>query len=681
MSVHDWLVIWHDVTLVATWIAVSIFIVSGFDDLLYDLVGYYWSLYKFIKFANRERLTLNTLRIREQQQIAVMVPAWQESDVIGKMVENILHRVQYQNYIVFVGTYPNDLATQRAVDELAAAHPQVVKVVASHPGPTNKADNLNQIYRAIRCCERQVGINFDIFVMHDAEDLVHPYSFLVYNYLIPRAEIIQLPILPLPVSHLNWTHWVYADEFTETHIKDVVAREVMGGFVPFAGVGTGFSRRALSLLENKTNEAIFNEGSLTEDYSMSLKVHLNGLRSIFVRLILGDDHSPWYTPLMSRPGFVTNKAFFPRDFNRSIRQKTRWIMGISLQEWERSGWSGSLAILQNLVKDRKIFVSSIAVFCGYLVLIYFIVSALAQRFAFMPQWIPLVSKDSPLYYMLLIATFFMIVRLVQRFVLVSIVYGPIAGLLAVPRMIYGNVISVIAAFRALRQFLEARQGKTKAKWDKTDHLEGIGDTSLHFKRPTRKHDTDSFSFDDCLAALQADDAWGKIHGLEMIPRTLDVDDQQRLMNALQGLAKDENHHIRAMVSRVCGFLRWPETDQMVVNMLYDPEWIVRSNAARALLKFENLPQLLLQVFARRDRYAWDVIIRELEQNDVARGTVLTMIDTPEMAPLRDALEKNSTLFRLETADSSYREKYDEACRLNIARPTPGKSDAEPTPVG
>jgi len=645
MTAIDFYLIWHHIVFGITCLAVTIFILSGLEDLVYDLVGYCWAFYKFTMFANRDRVTLESLRVREQQQIAVMVPAWKEAAVIGKMVENILDRVEYRNYTIFVGTYPNDPETQRAVDEVAALHPQVVKVVTSRPGPTNKADNLNQIYRTIRACERSLGITFDIFVMHDAEDLVHPYSFLLYNYLIPRVEIIQLPILPLPVSHHQWTHWVYADEFTVNHMNDVIAREKMGGFVPFAGVGTGFSRRALRIIENESDEALFNEGSLTEDYSFSLKVKLKGLQSIFVRLVLGDDQSPWYLPLSKRPGFIANWAYFPMDLTRSIRQKTRWITGISLQEWERTGWKGNLIILENLFKDRKVFFSSLANVCGYLTLLYFLFSALASYSPVFAKLIPLIPPGSFLYPFMIIASWLMVFRLTQRFVLVTMVYGPIAGLLSAPRMIFGNIISIIAAYRALQAYWASRRGKSSVQWDKTDHVEGIGEIPMGATVVPKKEARERPTLNECLVALESSDTPVILHGLESIPRDVPEDVRAHILVRLAQLTgPTQNPHLRAMVARVSGFLRWPGTDRLVVNLLYDPEWVVRANAARAMLKYPHYPDLLITAFEHHDRFAWDVMVRELEQNDTARQFLETCVDNTTGGHMITVLTQESRLF-------------------------------------
>ena len=77
--------------------------------------------------------------------MAIMVPAWQECDVIAAMVENMVQVMDYRNYSVFVGTYPNDPATIDEVERMRQRYPQLQRVEVPHPGPTCKADCLNWV--------------------------------------------------------------------------------------------------------------------------------------------------------------------------------------------------------------------------------------------------------------------------------------------------------------------------------------------------------------------------------------------------------------------------------------------------------------------------------------------------------------------------------------------------------
>jgi len=650
MTTGDWLIIWRDISVCITWAAAVIFIISGLQDLVYDAWLYWWHFVRRTQYGNRERISLARLRAREQQQIAVMIPAWNEGAIIGNMVENLLERSEYRNYHLFVGTYPNDPETQAAVDALSQRYPQVIKVVTAYPGPTNKADCLNHIYRAIQAWERSHNRTFDIFVMHDAEDFVHPYSFMLYNYLIPRVDVVQVPILPLPTAHWRWTHWVYADEFTENHMKDVVVREKMGGFVPYAGVGTGFSRRAFDTLTLHQDGELFNEWSMTEDYSMSMRTVLAGLRSIFVNTILSDDDSPWYVPLCKRKNFIANWAYFPMEIKRSIRQKTRWIIGISLQEWENSGWEGDWKILENLIKDRKVFVSVTANTLGYFILLYFFISMLGRQ-GFVPfMWLPIWERGSALYVVVLVTTALMVLRFIQRFVYTARVYGVVAGLLSVPRMVYGNVISAIAAYRALNIFAQVRAGKSEMQWDKTAHEEGVGAPPQGLVDVFRRQQQVPFDYMAVLSSLQSGNKAQILHALQTIPRALPAEYRVPLLQILHSYLGDTEYEYRAMAVRISGYLMWPELGPAVCARLFDKEWVVRANSARALLKFPNLQELLPTVFAQTDRYALEVLVREMEQNEHARERIFGFLHLPEFTTARNILLEHSDLLAVHFSD-------------------------------
>jgi hypothetical protein len=84
-----------------------------------------------------------------EKPFAIMVPAWNERGVIGRWRKLAATTLDYEDYHVFVGTYPNDPDTQREVDEVCARFPNVHKVVCARPGPTSKADCLNNVLDAI----------------------------------------------------------------------------------------------------------------------------------------------------------------------------------------------------------------------------------------------------------------------------------------------------------------------------------------------------------------------------------------------------------------------------------------------------------------------------------------------------------------------------------------------------
>jgi adsorption protein B len=482
--------------------------------------------------------------------------------------------------------------------------------------------------------------------MHDAEDVVHPHSFLLYNYLIPRVDVMQLPILPLPTHWRKLVHWSYADEFSETHMKDVPVREKISGFVPYAGTGTGFSRRVFRTLEQMGGYKIFNEDTMTEDYSMSKRIRETGFTSIFVNLVLAGGDDKWYTPLCKRTTFIANWAYFPMDFHRAVRQKTRWIIGISLQEWELGGWTGSLRIKENLLKDRKVFVAAGTSLLGYVLLAYFIVFALGDNNVIGFKLLPIIDQGSKLQRLVMVDTFFMFFRMFQRVVFVGMVYGLPEGLMSVPRLVVGNVINGLAAFRALQAFARARQGKAAVRWDNTQHVEGVGELPSDDSEERRAvHRPDNPDVDGLIRAFDSRDIWEVIHAMEAIPRAVTSNQRTEIVRAFYEFVESREGKIRSMVARISGYLAWEEMAPPLLTLLHDKDWAVRANAAKALLKQPNFDRLIEAAFVDADIYVRDLLVKVIEQDSLKQDTLIRALDNNYMITTRTVLLRESLILR------------------------------------
>ena len=121
-------------------------------------------------------------------------------------------------------------------------------------------------------------------MLHDAEDFVHPLELRLFDRLVERAAVVQLPVLPLPDPQSRWISGHYADEFAESHIKELVVREAVGAAIPLAGVGCAIERGALDRLAAAHGGKPFAGGSLTEDYELGLRLGALGLKTMFVRI-------------------------------------------------------------------------------------------------------------------------------------------------------------------------------------------------------------------------------------------------------------------------------------------------------------------------------------------------------------------------------------------------------------
>jgi adsorption protein B len=452
------------------------FFVSGIDDLFIDLVFVARSIYRrLFVLPKHEPLSESKLLEKREQQVAIMIPAWDESAVIRPMLENTLRSINYSHYTIFVGTYQNDLETQREVELVCAKSDKVVKIVTPHDGPTNKADCLNWIFNGIRIHEKNSGLHYAIFVMQDCEDVIHPLCYKLFNYLVPRIDMIQLPVESLKTKWCQLTGGHYLDEFAQSHYKDMVVRETLGAPIPAAGVGVAFSRRALDLVCAKRNNELFSIDSLTEDYEFGFRLGELRLKQAFVRFAVTRTVAK-KRPFIGMPVYVTRqdvvcvREYFPNQFRYSVRQKSRWVLGITLQGWRNLGWSGGLATRYMLFRDRKAIMTNMANLLGYLLVL--LVTSMWMIESVFPDayhYPPLLEKHSLMWNLLLVNGVLFAIRVLMRAYCVYKVHDPIQAFLSFPRMIWGNFVNFLATARAIKQYMQFLKTGKFIKWDKTAH--------------------------------------------------------------------------------------------------------------------------------------------------------------------------------------------------------------------
>lgn len=406
-----------------------------------------------------------------------MIAAWHEENVIEAVMENMIASLQYPRsmYHVFIGVYPNDEPTIDVVRRLTEKHENVHMVINVRSGPTCKADNVNNIIRYIKKFESKNQWQFRSITIHDAEDVVHPYELKLTNYLLDYYKVLQFPVIPLQKMPAlknifnSMTIGTYADEFAENHYRTMNTREAMAAVVPSAGTGFVISHH---ILDAYGDEPIFPEDSLTEDYKLSLTLAQKGFNTHFVlekvpRLM--DDHTV-------RWDFVATRSFFPDTFTAAVRQKTRWIYGITMQSAKISemlkasklGFTGRYS----LYKDLKAKFSNMITLPGYLVFLYFLLSLVTE----IPDMYP---SNSYAYALCVFLTFMMIFRQIMRAVAISNFYGfksmAVACLMppVMPiRLVWGNIINMTATFQAWKLFFKVtgtKKRKKKVAWNKTDH--------------------------------------------------------------------------------------------------------------------------------------------------------------------------------------------------------------------
>jgi predicted metal-dependent phosphoesterase TrpH len=240
----------YEIFHIALWVTVILLLVSGLDDLFIDIL--YWFYRRKYK-ANLP--TFSEMDSKPERSIAIMIGAWKEEKVIGRTLTIALKKLRYTNFRIFVAIYPNDLRTVKVVRDIARKDHRVILCLNPQDGPTTKADNLNNSYACIKEYERQFG-EFDVILIHDSEDFIHPLSLKLFNYLIMYKGNygVQIPVLPIKSRLGKMYHRTYCDAFAELHTKDMIVRQSMGSYMPFAGTGMAFNRKAFHYLESKSIE-------------------------------------------------------------------------------------------------------------------------------------------------------------------------------------------------------------------------------------------------------------------------------------------------------------------------------------------------------------------------------------------------------------------------------------------
>ena len=431
--------------------AAVFFLIGALDELAVDGA---WAWLKLTGRATTRRIVRGEARSHPLAgPAAVLVPAWQEAQIIEFTIAHALAAWPQGELRLYVGCYLNDPATLEAVMRGSGGDPRVRLVVHGRHGPSTKADCLNRLYAAIEADEARTGREYRLVLLQDAEDMVDPAALGLLDLAVAEDDFVQLPVLPEPQRRSRWIGSHYCEEFAEAHGKAMVVRGALGVALPAAGVGCGFARAMLGRIARQAGaRAPFSVESLTEDYELGLRIKAVGGRARFLR-VRGEDGQ-----------LVATRACFPARIDHAVRQKGRWVHGIALQGWDRLGWDGGPGEWWMRLRDRRGPLTALVLFTGYAMLLLGGVLWLAGSLGLMRPW-----QLDPLLIVLLAVNFASFVwRSAMRFAFTAREYGWREGLWAIARIPVANIIAMMAGRRAL--FAYARTlGGARPQWDKTFH--------------------------------------------------------------------------------------------------------------------------------------------------------------------------------------------------------------------
>lgn len=428
------------------------FLLFAINDLLVDFIYFARAAWRSLAVYTRyPRAFASELPQADPPGfIAILVPAWDEASVIASMLRATTERLDYPNYRIFVGHYANDPATAAAIASVADPRIEEVRVEAN--GPTTKADCLNHLYDALVAYEAATQCDTKAVVLHDAEDVVHPLELRIFNRLLDRAAVIQLPVLPLPDPNSRWISGHYCDEFAEAHVKELVVREAVGAAIPLAGVGCAIARAPLARLAAMQEGKPFAGSSMTEDYEVGLRIGALGLKTMFVRI----------PARAGERGVVASRGHFPATLGCAVRQKARWLGGIALAGWDRLGWGGGLGERWMRLRDRRGPLAALLLLAAYGAALLWSQIWLAEALG-----APIKARlDPTLITLLTINGWLLAWRVLMRAGFTTSACGWREGLRSVPRLVIGNVIAMLAAARAVSLHL----GGGAKHWEKTRHI-------------------------------------------------------------------------------------------------------------------------------------------------------------------------------------------------------------------
>ncbi|MBL8232400.1 MAG: glycosyl transferase family protein [Bryobacterales bacterium] len=433
-------------------------LLSGLDDIFLDSVCLFTWMTNRILYGEADLRTEHDFAMTERQKrIAILVPLWKEDAVIRDMVRSNIARIQYQNYDFFLGAYRNDEATLTAVRQLEGEFGNVHIACCGNPGPTSKADCLNWLYRRMLDFEKQRNVRFEVIITHDAEDVIHAHALHWLNYYIGIYDMVQIPVLPLPTPLRKLTHGIYCDEFAEFQLKDMPGRQILQGFIPSNGVGTGYSRWAMDQLASRGGR-IFEPECLTEDYENGLRIHFLGAPQLFMPVRFHKD-AP-----------VATREYFPQTARSAIKQRTRWVTGIALQSWERHGFRGGIGTLYWLWRDRKGLIGNPVSMITSMMFLYGALTWMISRFTGGNWGMGHLTESPAVLYLLSMTTTLQFVHLGVRMWCTARIYGWRFASFVPVRAVYANYINFRATVGAIRRYVWSRLSGKPLVWLKTDHV-------------------------------------------------------------------------------------------------------------------------------------------------------------------------------------------------------------------
>jgi adsorption protein B len=248
----------------------------------------------------------------------------------------------------------------------------------------------------------------------------------------------------------------------------MVVRTELGAGMPLAGTGCAVSPAMLRTIAAARGGDPFDADSLVEDYELGLRIAALGGRAVFARV------------RDRRGGPVAVRAYFPDTIAAAVRQKARWMTGIALAGWDRTGWARRSAMTDHWMRarDRRAPLAVLVLAAAYLALVTWSIGAAAH-------WLlgtHGAATSDAMAALLLGNAALLAWRIGMRVAVTRHVYGWREACWSVPRLLVGNYIALLAARRAVWRYVGMLRGAAPA-WEKTCHHFPDADTIVATEGP------------------------------------------------------------------------------------------------------------------------------------------------------------------------------------------------------
>ncbi len=160
--------------------------------------------------------------------------------------------------------------------------------------------------------------------------------------------------------------------------------------------------------------------------------------------------------------FIATREYFPARLKASIRQKSRWTLGIAFQGLENFSWAGTRVDRYFMWRDRRGPWNSILVVLSTVLFLTFV---MLRGF----DHVPTILQNSFFQALVILNMFNLIVRMGQRMKAVALTNSSRQSFLVPARWLVANFVNIAATWQAYRQYRVSQKTGQRPVWLKTEH--------------------------------------------------------------------------------------------------------------------------------------------------------------------------------------------------------------------